>query len=662
MRRPRIVEWAADERTRAFHFCQILQSFKLKPPGCRVQSDKDRIMPSPFTRVVWNKFEAALLVDAYVKVSNGEVLRNDAVSQLSKRLRYRMIINGLEVNDKYRNENGIQLQMATVEYIMTNGEKGVSSPNQLFDNVVNMYVCRYEEFQKLLDEALALYPKPVDNHVYKIETADDVNSAVEEVNVSDTILLNRIKCILSSKFPKGMRLNSAIDKRRFRNYYSETTGSSCELSDGDLTAALKKCGVESDGKVYVADHMLPMELKYAIGEFIDDSLASGRDYIFYECIFLHFKNQLLDTPIANDKLLCTYLKYCYEDKLFFGPDYMATDSSVEVDIDKIVIDYMHEQWQVMTEDEVVEALSYLPEDAVRNAFNRNQNVLIGAGVGRRFHIDKFEISDEELSKISSAIDSVVNEFHFMGGDELVRYVQQSVPSVITNNTDIPELGIRKALSVLLADKFDFNSAVVSRKGEKLSARDALLAYARSHDSYTLSEVKNLAQSLGTTLNYHLESLLQYSVRVNETDFVAKDKVEFDVEKTDAFIQNLIDRSVYCCSISQINNFMTFPECNYNWTPRLLESYLLTESKLFRLYVSGSLSQNKVCGAVSYKADFMSFKFLMGIVLAESDSWTNKAEALDYLASEGFLAHRQYADIDAAMNDAMRIRNLRNNNN
>lgn len=620
-------------------------------------------MPSPFTRVVWNKFEVALLVDAYVKVSNGEVARKNAVSQLSKQLRNRMIMNGIEINDRFRNENGIQLQMATVEYLLTDGEKGIQCPNKLFEDVVDMYLDRHEEFVRLLDEALDMYPEPVKSSAYQIANSEDADIFVNETEVSDTIMLNRMKGVLSSKFPKGIRLNSAIDNRRFRKCYADATGTSCDLNDDQLASALQRCGVESDGKIYVTDNMLPTDMKEALDEYVAESFASGRKYIFYECVFQHFKDRLLDTPVATCQLLCTYMKQCYDGKLFFGSEYMATDSSVRVDVDNIVIDYMQEQWQLMTEDDVVEALSYLPGNAVRNAFNRNQSVLVGAGTGRRFHIDKFEISDEELSKISNAIDAVVNEFHFMGGDELIKYVRQVVPSVITNNPDIPELGIRKALSVLLGDRFDFNSAVISLKGEKLSARDALLAYARSHEHYTLNEVKNLAQSLGTTLNYHLEALLQYSIRINETDFVAKDKVEFDVEKTDAFILNLIDHTIYCRSIGQINNFTVFPECNYKWTPRLLESYLLTESKLFRLYVSGSLSQGKVCGAVSYNnTDLMSFKFLMGLVLAESKEWTNKAEALDYLASEGYLAQRQYADIDVAMNEARRIRNIRNNNN
>ena len=56
--------------------------------------------------------------------------------------------------------------------------------------------------------------------------------------------------------------------------------------------------------------------------------------------------------------------------------------------------------------------------------------------------------------------------------------------------------------------------MISRKGEGLSAGDAMLAYAKCHEQYTLEEVKNLAQSLSTTVNYHLESLLNYSILIN----------------------------------------------------------------------------------------------------------------------------------------------------
>ena len=616
-------------------------------------------MPSPFTRVVWNKFEAALLVDAYIRVSTGEVVRNDAVSQLSKRLRNRMIVNGIDINERYRNENGVNLQMAAVEYIMTGGDKGIASPNKLFSDVVDMYFGQHEEYLQLLDEASVKYPEPVEESVYKIEEEGDVDSVVKEVKVSDIVLLNKIKDILSSKFPKGIRLNSAIDNRRFRSYYSDKTGAPCELSDADLSSALKLCGVESDGKIYVADHMLPTELKMAVEEFVDNNFASGRNYIYYECIFQHFKDQLLDTPVANCKLLKTYLKYCYENRLFFGSDCMTTDRRVKVDIDKIIIDYVHVQWQLLTESDVVEALPYLPESAVCNAFNRNQNILIDAGSGRRFHIDKFEISEYELNDLTHTIEKVIQKDMFMGADDLLSYIRQSVPSIISNNSEISELGIRKALAVKLNDRFAFNNAVISHKGMKLSARGALLAFAKSHREYTLAEVDDLAQSLGTVLNYHLEALLEYSWRVDKNKFVARDLVHIDVDKADKAIEGQLDHATLCCPLMSITNMVAFPICDYPWNQWLLESYLLTASHRFQLYKSDYLNKYNVCGVVSLKNDSADFKSLMENILSKNNVTLEKKEVLDFMASEGYIVQRRYSEIDSVIKAA---KTLRNNNN
>lgn len=617
-------------------------------------------MPSPFKRTVWNKFEVALLMDAYQKVSNGKVVRKDAVSALSKRLRNRMVMNGVEISDKYRNENGIQLQMSALEYIITKGEKGMSSPNKLFEDIVDMYANCHDDYGKIQDEAFEMYPEPVEHTIYGNSPSNEEVTNLHEAQMIAPKTLCIFKEILSDKFSKGLRIKSPIDLNRFKELYIKVTGGPCDMSNEELSSVLKECGVETDGKLYVVDRLMPTELKDELKDYVDTCLSSGKGYVFYECLYRHFKDHLLDTLIANNDLLRTCLKFLYEDKVYFGSNYMALCHNVEVNVDEEVISFMHDQWQLMEEDKVVEALSYLPENAVRNAFNRNQNVLIGAGVGKRFHIDMFDISTYELSKICTAIDTYINEFQFMGSDELIKYVLQSVPTVVNNNPDIPELGIRKALAVLLNDKFDFNNAVISRKGERLSAGEAMLAFAKCHEQYTLEEVKNLAQSLGTTVNYHLESLLKYSIRINETDFVAKHKVKFDVDAIDKILMEYIVRTMCFCPIREITCFSAFPECNYPWTQRLLESYLLTESKMFKLYFNGSLSQSKVCGIMSVgERAKISFMEMIAVILSRNDVWTNKTEALDFLVSEGCIASRKYAEIETAIGEALKIR--QNNN-
>lgn len=613
-------------------------------------------MPSPFAKVIWNKYEAALLVDTYEKVAKGELVRKDAISKLSKRLRYRMIKNGIEVNEKYRNENGIQLQLSIMEYILTDGEKGLANHSQLFEEIAKLSKDNHNDFALLLDEAIRMYPEPLeDERMQPAATSEFIANIVEESVPQENRIVDNVKEVLSKTFPKGMRLSSPIDKRRFRKSYEELIGDNIGMNDEDLSRVLTSCGIESDGKIYVATDLIPSDLQEEIVSFINASFDSGKDYVFYESLFRHFKEQLLDTPVANVTLLRTWLQYKYEKGIFFDKEYMASDRFVEIDIDKEVISYMREQWQVKSEEDVVRDLGYLPEAAVRNAFNRNQNILIAATRGMRFHIDKFEISEEEINDIIFIINSTIEKFQFMGADELFDNIRQRLPKVIANNSDIPELGIRKALAVRLADKFDFNNAVISKKGEKLSAREALLAFAKSHEKFTLEEIDNLAQSLGAVVNYHLKPLLEYSIRINEEEFVARDKVHFNVESIDKYLSKQIDHKVYSIPLKSICNFATFPECNYPWTPRLLESYLLTESNKFSLYLSDYLNKNSVCGVVSYKLQDMTFNFLMEVALARSNVKLQKKEALDYLATEGYIVQRRNSDIEEILEVAKLIR-------
>lgn len=60
-------------------------------------------MDSPQINKSWNKYETALLIDTYEKVSKGVVGRSDAISQLSKRLRNGMVAMGVSISDTFRN-------------------------------------------------------------------------------------------------------------------------------------------------------------------------------------------------------------------------------------------------------------------------------------------------------------------------------------------------------------------------------------------------------------------------------------------------------------------------------------------------------------------------------------------------------------------------------
>lgn len=109
--------------------------------------------------IPWNEFEAVLLVEACSKVISGEASKSDVIPDLSCRLRERMINQGLEVNDTYRNENGIALQLSAMQYIMTNGENGLPGGSALFTKMATLWLEDRESFDSKLLIANKIYPR-----------------------------------------------------------------------------------------------------------------------------------------------------------------------------------------------------------------------------------------------------------------------------------------------------------------------------------------------------------------------------------------------------------------------------------------------------------------------------------------------------------------------
>ena len=83
-------------------------------------------------------YEAVLLLDAYLSVINGVQSRTRAIKKVSDDLRKMAINNGIMIDETYRNVNGIQFQMASMEsaYI---GRTILKPTIKLFLEVVTLY-------------------------------------------------------------------------------------------------------------------------------------------------------------------------------------------------------------------------------------------------------------------------------------------------------------------------------------------------------------------------------------------------------------------------------------------------------------------------------------------------------------------------------------------
>ena len=103
-------------------------------------------------RIPWDKYETAILIDSYIRISTSKAKWKDEVKRVSALLRSRAIADGRKIDDSFRNENGINLRLWEIKYQFT-GEKGLRSTSALFEEMVLLYNTKPREFAKILREA-----------------------------------------------------------------------------------------------------------------------------------------------------------------------------------------------------------------------------------------------------------------------------------------------------------------------------------------------------------------------------------------------------------------------------------------------------------------------------------------------------------------------------
>lgn len=104
-------------------------------------------------RVPWDISEAVIMLDALIAVRECKISRNDAIATVSSELRTRARKKGMEIDEIFRNINGITFQMSRMEYILTDGEKGMKNSSKLFREIVAMYQNDRSAYEKILKEA-----------------------------------------------------------------------------------------------------------------------------------------------------------------------------------------------------------------------------------------------------------------------------------------------------------------------------------------------------------------------------------------------------------------------------------------------------------------------------------------------------------------------------
>lgn len=106
-------------------------------------------------QIPWDEHEAAILLDAVIKVRTGEVERKQAIVDVSKILRKKAQMAGIEIDSVYRNVAGITFQMHSMESAYV-GYTIVKPATKLFSKIVEIMRSNRDEYNSILQEATVL--------------------------------------------------------------------------------------------------------------------------------------------------------------------------------------------------------------------------------------------------------------------------------------------------------------------------------------------------------------------------------------------------------------------------------------------------------------------------------------------------------------------------
>lgn len=101
----------------------------------------------------WDKYEAAILLEAILNIESNAENRNNAIERVSKHLRTMAQNRGISIDDTYRNTNGVSMQMVAMRATVFNIECKMKSHSKVFCEVANLYHTNCSEYETVLEQA-----------------------------------------------------------------------------------------------------------------------------------------------------------------------------------------------------------------------------------------------------------------------------------------------------------------------------------------------------------------------------------------------------------------------------------------------------------------------------------------------------------------------------
>ena len=482
-----------------------------------------------------------------------------------------------------------------------------------------------------------------------IEFCGGVSNTVVENN-----LYEKYAEILNKYFGEnGYQPGRSIAVNKFKNYFKSEYGEFPTESDKQIDDILQKIGTLIDGRIFPKQGDNQNKL---IDEIVGDIISAfndGASAVYIESVYEKYRQKLADdlkiynvdalTPLLTANSQGKFFQKNSHFKIHGRPDNPAED----------VLNVLKESHQPMSYNDIHRKVWFVPYDKLKQFIFKDKSIAYVAQ-DKYFYAPNLPIDDDEQKKIISLIQSEIDFHGYVTDSKLMSLIQEKYPSIAMNLEGFTAYGVRNCLDYLLKNYFAFNGSVISKFGEKLNAKEIFADFSREHEKMFLENLKTLAKDLNIGIIWDV--VLSETVRVSQDLFVRKDLIDFDVDLIDDVLAEMCPQDYI--SLKEINLFMNFPNVGYAWNSYLVESFLYSHSRKFRL-IHNSFSENFVFGAmVKIDSKIQDYYSLIVDVLSHSNALDSINDALKFIVEQGYQQRKSYKDIEKAILKAKLIKEKR----
>ncbi|MCD7717268.1 MAG: hypothetical protein LUI39_12610 [Lachnospiraceae bacterium] len=476
--------------------------------------------------------------------------------------------------------------------------------------------------------------------------ASVVTSARIELDPKLKVCIDKI---LKDHFEDGLILN-AMRLDQFRMLYEEEYGEEASQDDDELTEQLKACGILLDDRIYPVTNEKQNELLDEIRAEIIDTLRNGAGGVYLSCVLQRWNQELADALNIYDESALRELLMQENMSGVYTTENMLKLTAQSVETGEDILNYMKSCHMPVNYDQIQEDIWYIPMNRIKYILVTTPGI-VNVEAETYFYAPNFPASHAELLQIRQAMEKELSIRGFLVAQDIKRLVYEACPAVAIDTAEYKDWAYRNVFSWIFRDDFEFSGAVVSEKGNELQMWQVYRKFCCEHEKLSLEELKVFAGEVGVPIYW--DSVLHEMIRVDADTLIRKDKIHFDVEKTDVTLETMIPDAYV--PVSEITLFLQFPTIEVLWNQFVLECYLRYYSKKFRL-LQVSVSQDRVCGIITHAdSEFKDYEQAVIDLLAHDNSWKNRDEALTLIVNKGCQARKRWTGFDKVLQAAIQRR-------